>query len=588
MVMGDSGLFGKTNLAKERTIKAQLKEEIEMAIQEIQTEEIPEGRNVDLNVLYNGKLEDKLENIIMELSKDEIIGEYKDYEYTIDDKLNVSIGEKVGTKPEITYELSSQEPQQEEVTITVKATIAEGEITSITNPDNVEENKNEISYKVTKNGRYKFIAKSSIGTETKITISVTNLKITAPVINVLQNGGYPLIKNDGIVSALSKVEIIYEDNPTLENYYSEDNGSTWKEYKGIIETDKNVIKAKSVVKENEQILSGITTQNIDAPNDAIGKEAYDGNEETFIAMHQKIAPGNNTRYMNIDQSLWGKRLRIKWWNWYYGGYYSTITFLDENGNSLSTYTLPAKSTYDEYYEVPQNAVKLKYFVKFANYNYSPEGFGKLFEIQPEYVKMPEIKISSEFPCLRLDGVKGQSFKLEIDSNATKTYYKINSQEWVEYKKDEEVDVNPGETIYARSSWGDNNMYYTRINSYSVSNQQIGKEAYDGNDETFVAMHPNIEPGNDTRYLNIDQSLWGKRLRIKWWNWNYRGYYSTITFLDENENSLSTYTLPANSTYDEYYEVPQNTVKLKYYVRFANAIYSSEGLGKLFEIQLVND
>lgn len=46
-----TGLFEKTNQAKERTIKAQLKEEIEMAIHEIQMEEIPEGRNVDLNSL---------------------------------------------------------------------------------------------------------------------------------------------------------------------------------------------------------------------------------------------------------------------------------------------------------------------------------------------------------------------------------------------------------------------------------------------------------------------------------------------------------------------------------------------------------
>ena len=336
MVMGDSGLFGKTNLAKERTIKAQLKEEIEMAIQEIQTEEIPEGRNVDLNVLYNGKLEDKLENIIMKLSEDEITGEYKDYEYTIDDKFNVSIGGKVGIRPEITYELSSQEPQQEEVTITVKATIAEGEITSITNPDNVEENKNEISYKVTKNGKYKFIAKSSIGTETKITISITNLKITAPVINVIQTGGYPLMKSDGIVSTFSKVEIVYEDNSTLANYYSEDNGATWKEYNGIIETDKNVIKAKSVVKEDEKIVSDITTQNIDGPDDAIGVEAYDNNEETYFTTTKK------NLYIMVDDDMIGNEilLTVELSDENYKG---KLSLLDENNEVITTISLETGS-----------------------------------------------------------------------------------------------------------------------------------------------------------------------------------------------------------------------------------------------------
>lgn len=322
-----SGLFEKTTQAKEKTIKAQLKEEIELAIQEIQTEEIPKGINVDLNVLYNGKLEDKLENIIMELYEDEITGEYKDYEYMIDDKLNVTIEGKVGgVKPEITYELSSTEPQQEEITITVKATISEGEVTSIINPDNVEENKNEITYKVNKNGKYKFIAKSSTGTKAKITINVTNMKISAPVISIIQTGGYPLMKNNGIVSTLSKVEIEYDKNPTLINYYSEDDGSTWNEYKGTIETGKNKIMAKSVVKDNEQIVSDITTQTIDTPDDAIGIEAYDNNEETYFTTKKKS-------YMMIDDDMIGKviYITVKLGDSDYKG---KLSLLDENNEVI--------------------------------------------------------------------------------------------------------------------------------------------------------------------------------------------------------------------------------------------------------------
>ena len=56
----------------------------------------------------------------MNASENEITGDYKDYEYVIDDKLNVTIEGKVGVKPDIKYELSSTEPQQEEITITVK------------------------------------------------------------------------------------------------------------------------------------------------------------------------------------------------------------------------------------------------------------------------------------------------------------------------------------------------------------------------------------------------------------------------------------------------------------------------------------
>lgn len=304
-----TGLFINANDAKERTIKAQLKEEIEMAIQEIQMEEIAEGRNVDLNSLCNGnsngkgKLDDKLKNIIVELFDNEITGEYKDYEYVIDDKLNVTIEGKVGVKPEITYELSSTEPQQEEITITVKATISEGEVTSIINPDNEEIIGNEITYKVTKNGKYTFIAKSSTGTRKKEKINVTNMKISAPDIKITQTGEYPLMKSSGIVATLSKVEIKYEDNPTLLNYYSEDNGTTWNEYKGTIETGKSKIMAKSVVKDNEQIASDITTRTIDAPDDAIGIEAYDNNEETYFTSTKKS-------YMMVNDDMVGKIIYI--------------------------------------------------------------------------------------------------------------------------------------------------------------------------------------------------------------------------------------------------------------------------------------
>ena len=301
-----TGLFEKTNQAKERTIKAQLKEEIEMAIHEIQMEEIPEGRTVDLKLLYDEKkLEGKLENIIMDWSeeKDEITGEYKDYEYVINDKLNVAIEGKVGVKPVIKYELSSTEPQQEEITITVKATISEGEVKSIVNPDNEEIIGNEITYKVTKNGKYTFIAKSSTGTREKETINITNIKITKPSIIVKQTGGYPLMTSSGIVGTLSKVEIKYEDNSNLVNYYSEDNGTTWNEYKGTIETGKSKIMAKSVDKGNEQIASDITTQIIDVPDDAIGIEAYDNNEETYFTSTKKS-------YMMVDDDMIGKIIYI--------------------------------------------------------------------------------------------------------------------------------------------------------------------------------------------------------------------------------------------------------------------------------------
>ena len=48
-----SGLFKNAEKAKEETIKAQLKEEIDRAIQEIQVEEISKGNSVTLETLAN-------------------------------------------------------------------------------------------------------------------------------------------------------------------------------------------------------------------------------------------------------------------------------------------------------------------------------------------------------------------------------------------------------------------------------------------------------------------------------------------------------------------------------------------------------
>ena len=52
---GENGLFSRAKQAKEKTIESQLKEEITMAIQEIQTEELPKGNNVTLETLAEGQ-----------------------------------------------------------------------------------------------------------------------------------------------------------------------------------------------------------------------------------------------------------------------------------------------------------------------------------------------------------------------------------------------------------------------------------------------------------------------------------------------------------------------------------------------------
>ena len=98
---GENGLLKRSSQAKEEAVKAQLKEEIEIAIMDIQTGEQSKGNNVTLESLAgkgekDGQLENQQDmkqgNITANLNGNEITGKYKGYDYKIDEDLNVIIG----------------------------------------------------------------------------------------------------------------------------------------------------------------------------------------------------------------------------------------------------------------------------------------------------------------------------------------------------------------------------------------------------------------------------------------------------------------------------------------------------------------
>ena len=102
----NTGLFANTKRAKEKSMEGQLKEEISLAIQDIEVEEISKGNGVTLETIAGGQLENKLKDITAELDDDKINGEYSGYEYTIDSKFNVKIENKV-TGISLKFELNN-------------------------------------------------------------------------------------------------------------------------------------------------------------------------------------------------------------------------------------------------------------------------------------------------------------------------------------------------------------------------------------------------------------------------------------------------------------------------------------------------
>ena len=186
-----SGLFGKAKDAEEKTTKAQLKEEIELAIQEIHMEEIPKGNNVTLETLANGKLVEKLTDITATLGTNEITGEYKNYDYTIDSNLKVKIGEKVGgIKPTGKAEILTTGYMFEgdgTVEIKITASISEGTITEIEAPNGTTLKSNtsatEKTYTVSKNGIYVFTILGDSGRKANVTVNIDKF-LGAPHINI--------------------------------------------------------------------------------------------------------------------------------------------------------------------------------------------------------------------------------------------------------------------------------------------------------------------------------------------------------------------------------------------------------------------
>ena len=189
-----TGLFANAKKAKEKSMEGQLKEELSLAIQSIQTEEIYKGNSVTLETLAGGQLQKELKDITAELTDGEINGEYKDYEYTIDDKFNVTInGPVTGVRIKGNTEVQTGYVfEGNTVEIKVTASITEGTITGIEAPEEAtiktDTSATEKVYTVNKNGAYVFKITSDSGKTKNITAKVENI-LGAPQITVSEVTG---------------------------------------------------------------------------------------------------------------------------------------------------------------------------------------------------------------------------------------------------------------------------------------------------------------------------------------------------------------------------------------------------------------
>ncbi len=323
--ISNTGLFANAKRAKDESMKGQLQEEISLAIQSIQTEEIYKGNSVTLETLAGGQLEEALTDITAELDGDEINGEYKNYEYTIDSNLKVTInGEVSGAKITGTAEVQTAGYVFEGSTVDVKVTanVTEGTITGIVAPEGAilktDTSTTEKVYTVSKSGTYIFKVTTDSGKTKNIKAKVNNI-LSAPQIridNVTWNSFRINVEND------------YPEGAITEYRYSV--GGTVKQ-QGTIDKSYTVIDLEEDTQyTNIKVIAYINSTNKESNTEKVTTEMKNGiaytwseiaeiakaiSNDSSITDNSEIATVNGkTLKVGQMKRLDGKKVRILGFN----------------------------------------------------------------------------------------------------------------------------------------------------------------------------------------------------------------------------------------------------------------------------------
>ena len=150
-------------------------------------------------------------------------------------------------------------------------------------------------------------------------------EFATPIINA--SDGYPMLTSTGMI--LGRPTYITYDTTTTDvtNYYSIDNGVTWKEYTGGITLVSGEIIAKSVRESTG--LEFTSTGKVTIPTNAVGKDTYDNNLQTSETINR-----NSNKMFTVNNNLYGEKIKI-----YTGNTVSNTSIIkmyDKNKTLLST------------------------------------------------------------------------------------------------------------------------------------------------------------------------------------------------------------------------------------------------------------
>ena len=453
--ISNTGLFANAKIAKEKSMEGQLKEEISLAIQDIEVEEISKGNGVTLETLAGGQLENKLKDITAELDDDKINGEYSGYEYTIDSKFNVKIENKV-TGISLKFELNNdKEYTNEEIILTVKASSTEGDITGIQEAQASGLKKNEDgTYTITENGRYEFTATDSKGnTKTKeitvkkidklvpskVEVKATGISLKSFSVQVIAEDAAADEKNSQ--SGIAKYEYYIKETESTGDYTKSESNSVEKEYTELEIGKKYSIYVRAYDKANNYKDSAITeVETLKTPAPAIAKITFNETNSTVKALDYPILTLNGIMNCEVIPND-GENVKIEMTSSAPSD--STYYYSLDGGITWNLYTEVVETQY-----VGDNKIKTK-----SVYNNDSS-------IESEIYTVKNYKKDLNYVCTATDAISSLTYDGKYDSYQTQEqryrYIKVEPECWKKYL-----------SIYANARSGRGHSVFYKNNKSTV-------------------------------------------------------------------------------------------------------------------------
>lgn len=566
---GENSLLEKASAAGDKTNEGKAKEKLQLEISNLIQERAVFFRSATIDELVQRLSQDKSYQTRRQGSENLIVGT-DGYAFRVDKNLKIvdTVDLSLLTTVEMEYLVKSTSGNTMNIKVIARSnkgldkliTPDENEV----EPDEDFAIKLETDYSVTIGQEYIFkvkLHKAKEIREFKLIPSTDNI----PSITSIDSTAYPTFMEAGIF-VTKNAQINYGTN--TDNYYSTDDGQTWLKYedKAIIDKECTLI-AKSF--SDEDIVTRIDAKDVklNLAGDALGSNAYDSNFDTYYR-----CPGGGSRIVKVDEGAIGKKVYMKIKAYKSSGYTPYIYYKNKSGTTLKTDQFSTSGTNDyEYLQtVPNDTSYIQFYCQHWYSDYT--SWINVYEFKLD--DTPQIaQKESIYPIIKETGFEKYKEKitLKYDSTSLQRLYKIgDGEEWQKYDG-QDIEVELGETLYAKGINSKNEESRTTL-TYKVG-LPGGIFALD----TLMGYTSAPGGGSVTRRMNIDEGLQGRKINIKLNRSSASGYYTKIIYCSSNGTALKEDNITGSygsNQYDYNQTIPENTAYINFYVNWWYSDYTA--------------